>query len=52
MGDGNLHVMLGGDKATMTGRERLDRVVYGALGGFRNTTIRPNTGSGSKSGRS
>ena len=46
MGDGNLHVMLGGNSADMADRERLDRVVYGVLCEFRNTTISAEHGIG------
>ncbi len=46
IGDGNLHVMLGGDKAAMANRDSFDEVVYGALSNFQNTTISAEHGIG------
>ena len=46
VGDGNLHVMLGGDKQAMANRDRFDEVVYGVLSDFQNTTISAEHGIG------
>ena len=46
LGDGNLHVMLGGTRSILTGRTELDSIVYGILGDFKHTTVSAEHGIG------
>ncbi|MEB8387880.1 FAD-binding oxidoreductase [Rhodobacteraceae bacterium KMM 6894] len=46
MGDGNLHVMLGGSAQDIACRAPLDEAVYGSLTAFSNTTVSAEHGIG------
>ena len=48
MGDGNLHVMLGGSTADLADRARADAAVYEVLGEFDNTTVSAEHGIGTE----